>query len=111
MQSRSTDQIEQGKHSIGYGVAGALVPVEYKDCFAKQVTDLDTGNSRFYIKRAISGREKGNLHNPHSPFFNPRETYAFSKVPKESFDEYLQFLKTDNEVHVRHAERMANNAS
>lgn len=54
------------------------------------------------------------MFNPHDPMYmgNPRRMtqggrrlYEFRAVRQEAFDCYLRFLRTNNVVHLRHAER------
>lgn len=75
-----------------------------------------SAREHYYVKQATGGIEQGRLFNPISPFYNEgsetmsvkskgRSMYEYKKVKKEIFDLYIRFLKTQNSVHLKQAER------
>ena len=113
MQNQSIDdEIE----TTGYGLGGFEIDPNCDDALAKVVTDKKTGRSSYWLKRATSGPDSGNLFNPQSPTFNAqaakrfhsamnRGQYVYRKASKDSFELYLKFLQTGNPLNLRNAER------
>lgn len=105
--------------SFGYGLNG---PVDSKndECLAKSVYDTVSGNFKYWIKRATSGQESGDLFNPQGLFFDTltqnkfnnrkgQSQYEFCKCNKITFNLYLRFLETKNILYLKQAQRELNN--
>lgn len=92
----------------GWGPGGGPRRAEEADCLAKEVHDPATGSRRYFLKRAASGPCAGRLYNPHLPLFRPSDlpSYVFRPATAESFQEFLDFLRTGNPAHVLRAERL-----
>jgi hypothetical protein len=77
----------------------------------------DLAGRRYFLKYATAGLEGGRMFNHLSPSFDPdslrRKTrtgqgfYEFRQVNAAAYDAFLRFLRTNNAVHLRHAEREA----
>jgi len=102
---------------IGYTIGAKKVKPDADNCVAKVATDLESGNSRYWLKRATSGLEAGRLFNPHGPGYTAasakrfwaetgKNQYEFRKATQESFELYMKFLESGNELHLRQAERV-----
>lgn len=104
-----------GETSEAY--AWGLVPVnaDAPECIAKKVVHM--GKATCFIKRATVGPDAGKLFNPSSPN-HPVETnmtkvlgqngkfmFEFRKSNERAYAFYLDFMRTGNIVHLRHAER------
>lgn len=94
--------------SVGYTWGGGEVDAESNASHAKVTVNLDTKRVRHWIKFGVGGRcslEAHRMYNPLSPTFNNGE-YEYRPVKQEAFDLYLNFLKTQNLINLRNAERV-----
>lgn len=119
MPSQSTndevDEILNENPMVSYGYAwGAKdVPPQSDDCFARVVEEPGRA-ARFFVMFCSYGNDSGGMRNPMSPFYVSgndylgrlgQHRYTFREVKHEAFTSYLMFLKTQNQVHLRQAER------
>lgn len=111
MQSQSTKN-----KSAAYKWGGEEVDLDSGEAIAKVTVDPISKITSYWIKRATAGGEAGCFFNPMSPNFNEftvnrihselgRGAYEFRRATQESFDHYLQFIKTGDVFYYRHAER------
>ena len=101
---------------VGYDFEGQEVDPQKEECIAKTGTDQLTGVTSHFVKFATHGMDRGNMFNALSPSYDAiqarrvynstgRAHYEFRKVNKEAFGYYLQFLRSGNLIHYKHAER------
>lgn len=87
---------------IAYGPSGET-GVDEKSVCARQVTNKETGNVRYFVKYGDS-----RLFSPHR--ITKREEkmtrWKMKRVSKEVFDLYVRFLKSGSNVLLNNAERM-----
>lgn len=90
--------------------------VEAKNCLAKQVKDPATGSIQHFIKMGTFGALNDWLYDPYDGNMREgdggrhaqkggRPLFAFKKVSSETFDFYLNFLRTRNKLWLNHARR------
>jgi hypothetical protein len=111
------NQTEQATRSVAaYGLGMAEYDPQDERALAKVVHDEELDRRSYWLKIAVAGPEAGSLHNHHSPYYvgDARQrqrgtmTYEWKKVTREAYEAYLRFLKTDQLVHLRHAQGLLN---
>jgi hypothetical protein len=102
-----------------YTWGGAVVDPGDPSAVAKTSYDPGTRQTRYWLKRATTGRDRGFLFNPHSPAFDRdrargvvahtgRGEYEYRPATQQAFELYLKFLSPPhNPVDLRAAERMS----
>lgn len=74
------------------------VSSEALDCIIKIILDEETQGLIFMVKK---DPDTGLLYNPNEE----KTTREFHRVNEKVYDYYLRFIKTNNELWLRHAER------
>lgn len=99
-----------------YAWGGGEVDPAAKEAIAKVVKTPD-GNTRYFIKQATAGPDRGHLFNPQSPTYHRgflskvasqlgRGQYEFRRASKLAFELYLRYIQPPyNPVNYRGAER------
>jgi hypothetical protein len=99
---------------VGFDLKG--LPTDDADSFAAKRVEAERG-TRHYVKFSTSGSDIGRMLNPFGLYFSQnvlrhdeaktgRPRYEFKRVPEPAFREYVRFLQTRVESHLRNAERM-----
>ena len=98
-----------GPTIIGYGKSAKEIEPENKFCLAKKVKQ--NGVETFFVKRSSKNTSFFN-HNDDSlqenDIYNAstgKRNFEFVRVTRNAFSHYIKFLQTDNEVHLRAAQR------
>lgn len=107
--SLSAGQVEE----IGYGADGLIVnDTNAPSCLAKQVKQMDTNTTRYFVKFSNVGPTAGNMLDPNEETDLTRRgdwtangRFSYRPVVKAAYDLYLQFLKTGNKAYYRQAAR------
>lgn len=103
----------------GYAWGGKEVPADDPMALAKKSFDPATKITRYWLKRATAGADRGYLFNPQSPAFTAgaerrvhnntgRNQYEFKPSNKAAFELYLKFMTPPhNPLNLRGAERLS----
>ena len=96
---------------IGYAIPNKVVSVDNDECVAKCLVHSDSNRLVAYVKVDSFGH----IFNPwgmttpnpraHNMEINGQPAYRWKRVSDKSFDFYLEFLKTKNELWYVNAER------
>jgi hypothetical protein len=100
--------------SFFYGQGAIPVP-ESKGVYAKKI-EYENGSQEFFVKFATTGPGVGQILNPWGKYYVEgdelkyenqygRFRYEYRKVTEDSFNKYLQFLRTRNEKYILQAQR------
>lgn len=108
------DALVSQTERTGFDAKGSDIDPDSTECVAKSSKDVETGNTRFWIKTHKTGINAGHYFNPQSMYTKPSlsgrgqsglDAYAWVPARKEAFESYVQFLITGNIVCLRKAER------
>lgn len=72
--------------------------------YAKQMFHKITKTMTYHVKVGYLGSFSGYLQNPYDIDYKKTQ-FKWIRVKKECFDSYVSFLRTNNKLHLRSAER------
>lgn len=104
---------QEGSTALGFDLSGQYSEDDGK-VVAKRVES--GGGVRCYVLSSTTGTDAGRLMNPYGLYFDEndisrfhaqkgRARYEFRRVSEDAFEDYLRFLRTRIESHLRSAER------
>ncbi len=116
MQNQLEQIVEENFERKYYIWGGEQVENDTQDVVAKSSHDKGFNTNSYWIKKATFGPEAGCMYNPLSPTFDRyslgkvgnggRKAYEYKRVTEQSFNLYIQFIKTQNTLFLKNAERV-----
>lgn len=95
--------------ALAYAWGGKEVPADSKDAVAKAVAETNSTRVRYYVKRATMGVNANQFYAPTNLLFNAatvaRDRYEWRPVSEAVFKHYVEYIRTRNPLHLKHAER------
>ena len=115
-----TEPVTSNQNTVLYTVRGREDFVDQNGCFQINYQPVEKAKTNPYVhairhnhRYLVKLGENGKLFNPYGPFSEGMETkqrvgrptWKFINTNKNNFDQYVNFLKTKNEVFLKNAER------